>query len=49
MQLYWTLYLGVIAYWAADDSPNQEDTLALLDQSTKLFAGLIGRTTGANS
>lgn len=40
MQLYWTLYLGVIAYWAADDSPNQEDTLALLDQSTRLFAGL---------
>jgi AcrR family transcriptional regulator len=42
LQLYWTLYLGVIAYWAADDSPNQEDTLALLDQSTKLFAGLTG-------
>jgi AcrR family transcriptional regulator len=42
LQLYWTLYLGVIAYWAADESPNQEDTLALLDQSTKLFAGLTG-------
>jgi AcrR family transcriptional regulator len=42
LQLYWTLYLGVVAYWAADDSPNQEDTLALLDQSTKLFAGLTG-------
>ncbi len=37
MQLYWTLYLGVFAYWAADDSPGQEDTLALLDQSLKLF------------
>jgi AcrR family transcriptional regulator len=42
LQLYWTLYLGVIAYWAADESPNQEDTLALLDQSTKLFASLTG-------
>jgi AcrR family transcriptional regulator len=38
-QLYWTLHLGVFAYWAADDSPNQEDTLALLDRSLKLFAG----------
>jgi len=42
LQLYWTLYLGVVAYWAADDSPNREDTLALLDQSTKIFAGLTG-------
>jgi AcrR family transcriptional regulator len=38
MQLYWTLYLGVFAYWAADESPNQEDTLALLDHSLKLFS-----------
>jgi len=37
VQLYWTLYLGVFAYWAADDSPGQEDSLALLDQSLKLF------------
>jgi AcrR family transcriptional regulator len=36
LQLYWTLYLGVFAFWAADRSPNQEDTLALLDQSLKL-------------
>jgi AcrR family transcriptional regulator len=42
LQLYWTLYLGVVAYWAADGSPNQEDTLALLDQSTKIFASLTG-------
>jgi AcrR family transcriptional regulator len=42
LQLYWTLYLGVVAYWAADDSPHQEDTLALLDRSTKLFAVLTG-------
>jgi hypothetical protein len=42
LQLYWTLYLGVVAYWAADDSPHQEDTLALLDRSTKLFAALTG-------
>jgi AcrR family transcriptional regulator len=38
VQLYWTLYMGVFAYWAADDSPGQEDSLALLDQSLKLFS-----------
>jgi AcrR family transcriptional regulator len=42
VQLYWTLYLGVFAYWAADDSPGQEDTLALLDQSLKLFVASLG-------
>jgi len=42
VQLYWTLYLGVFAYWAADESPGQEDSLALLDQSLKLFVGSLG-------
>ena len=46
VQLYWTLYLGVFAYWAADDSPGQEDTLALLDQSLKLFAASLGIDQG---
>ena len=41
VQLYWTLYMGVLAYWAADDSPEQEDSLALLDQSLKLFAAAL--------
>ncbi|MGH9774801.1 MAG: TetR family transcriptional regulator [Candidatus Acidiferrales bacterium] len=41
MQLYWTLYLGVLAYWTADASPKQEDTLALLDQSLKLFVASL--------
>ena len=38
LHLYWTLYLGVAAFWAADDSPNQEDTLAILDESLRVFA-----------
>ena len=46
VQLYWTLYLGVFAYWAADDSPGQEDTLALLDQSLKLFVASLGIDQG---
>jgi AcrR family transcriptional regulator len=43
LQLYWTLYLGVLAYWSADPSPNQEDTLALLDHSLKLFIASLDR------
>src|SRR5262245_31589599 len=33
LQLYWALLTGLLAFWAADASPRQEDTLALLDQS----------------
>ena len=46
VQLYWTLYLGVFAFWAADDSPGQEDTLALLDQSLRLFVSTLGTDRG---
>jgi hypothetical protein len=45
LQLYWTLYLGVFAHWATDDSPHQEDSLAVLDQSLKLFVPLLNRTS----
>jgi AcrR family transcriptional regulator len=41
VQLYWTLFLGVFVYWAADRSAHQEDTLALLDQSLKLFLAAL--------
>lgn len=37
LHLFWTLFLGVLTYWAADSSPDQQDTLALLDQSMRLF------------
>ena len=37
LHLYWSLYLGVAAFWAADESPNQEDTLAVLDESLRVF------------
>jgi len=41
MHLYWTLYLGVLAFWANDPSPNQEDTRVVLDQSMRLFAAWL--------
>lgn len=37
LHLYWALYTGVLAFWAADKSPKQEDTLALVDQSLAMF------------
>ena len=41
LQLYWTLYTGVLAFWAKDSSPKQEHTLALLDESMNMFAGWL--------
>jgi len=37
LHLYWTLYVGVLAFWTTDSSPRQEDTLALLDQSLGMY------------
>jgi AcrR family transcriptional regulator len=44
LQLYWTLYLGVFGYWTRDESRNQEDTMALADQSLKLYVASLGTT-----
>jgi AcrR family transcriptional regulator len=41
LQIYWALYTGVLAFWAADKSPKQEDTLALLDESLHMFAAWL--------
>ncbi|MHC5212127.1 MAG: TetR/AcrR family transcriptional regulator [Planctomycetota bacterium] len=41
LHLYWSLYLGVLAWWAADDSPHQEDTLAVLDQALAMFVASL--------
>ncbi|HMF18516.1 MAG TPA: TetR/AcrR family transcriptional regulator [Gemmataceae bacterium] len=43
LQLYWTLYTGVLTFWAKDRSPKQEDTLALLDNSLSMFVGWLGK------
>ena len=39
--LYWTLYTGVLAFWACDSSPHQEDTLAVLDHYLKAFVASL--------
>ena len=41
IHLYWTLYLGVLAFWSKDDSPGQEDTLVVLDRSMRLFTASV--------
>jgi AcrR family transcriptional regulator len=49
LQLYWTLYIGVLMFWAQDSSPKQEDTLALLDTSVAMFAGWLERENDQRS
>jgi AcrR family transcriptional regulator len=49
LQLYWTLYIGVLMFWAQDRSPKQEDTLALLDQSLAMFVGWLQRESDDES
>jgi AcrR family transcriptional regulator len=49
LQLYWTLYTGLLLFWANDRSPKQEDTLALLDQSLAMFTGWLESEGGTNA
>lgn len=49
LQLYWTLYTGILAFWANDESPKQEDTLALVDDSLNMFVGWLREQTRADS
>jgi AcrR family transcriptional regulator len=43
MQLYWTLYLGILSFWTRDRSPKQEDSLALVDRSVSMFCDWLTR------
>jgi len=49
LHLFWTLYTGVLSFWANDKSPHQEDTLAMLDQSMKMFVNWIDQDSNANN
>lgn len=42
--LYWSLYLGILAFWSSDTSRSQEQTLALIDYSISVFANTISDT-----
>jgi AcrR family transcriptional regulator len=44
MTMYWSLYLGVLAFWANDESPNQEASQALTDYSIRMFVQVISGT-----
>jgi hypothetical protein len=41
LQLYWTLYIGVLTFWATDESSKQEDTLALIDDSLNMYVAWL--------
>ncbi len=41
MTMYWSLYLGILAFWTNDSSPNQEDTQSLIDYSIRTFVQVI--------
>lgn len=41
LQLYWTLYTGILVFWANDKSRKQEDTLALIDHSLQMFVSWL--------
>jgi len=44
MTMYWSLYLGILAYWSNDPSPNQEASQALIDYSIRMFVQVISGT-----
>ena len=45
LQMYWMLYTGLVAFWINDASPKQEDTLALLDHSLKMYTAWLASLT----
>jgi AcrR family transcriptional regulator len=46
ISLYWSLYLGILAYWSKDRSRNQEETMAMIDYSLKVLTQAIGGNAG---
>ena len=49
MTIYWSLYLGILAFWTNDQSPNQEESRGLIDYSLRFFVQAIsgsGADTG---
>ena len=46
MTMYWSLYLGILAFWTNDELPNQEASQSLIDYSIRMFVQVI---SGAES
>ena len=49
LQMYWALYVGVLFFWSADKSSQQEDTLALLDESLSMFVAWLNAPRGESN
>ncbi len=43
LNILWSLYVGVLTFWGGDKSPKQEDSLAQLDHSMRMFADWMSR------
>lgn len=41
ISLYWSLYLGILAFWSNDKSRNQEETMSMIDYSMKIFTQTV--------
>jgi len=41
MTMYWSLYLGILAFWSNDETSNQEETTSLIDYSIRMFVQVI--------
>ncbi len=44
VHIYWSLYLGILAFWSRDESPHQDATKAVIDYSLTLFVNLLAPT-----
>ncbi|MGH7970312.1 MAG: TetR/AcrR family transcriptional regulator [Limisphaerales bacterium] len=49
LNIYWSLYTGLLQFWSRDKSPRQEDTLALLDHSLEMFVGWLESRSNKSS
>jgi AcrR family transcriptional regulator len=41
MTMYWSLYLGILAFWSNDESQNQEASQSMIDYSIRMFVQVI--------
>lgn len=41
LNIYWSLYLGILAFWLKDSSPQQQQSQAMIDYSLRVFVQTI--------